>query len=268
MSNGCFDLVRLLCCSSKTTLPKTRQFGTLLISMYTDIFLELILCDIYSAQLGLAFLHLALEGSSPEIRQATQTAVAAFTARLPQLTSCVIRDAVNAFLSRGPPASKAAASTDEQHKPWNKHARLSAILLSAVSFEADLDLTTREDMIVELVILGHHHLVCMFLSIFYVTYANSYFFACAGGTSRQTWIDLCQKARTDPHDLTNRHLDKLFKLILGASTVDSKVSRSRLVVHLPLLIKVILYSMALLTRVLVQSVLWRSWRRPLFCRGL
>jgi hypothetical protein len=52
-----------------------------------------------------------------------------------------------------------------------------------------------------------------------------------GGTSRQTWIDLCQKARTDPCDLTNKHLDKLFKLILGTSTVDPKVSSLKLVVH-------------------------------------
>lgn len=44
-----------------------------------------------------------------------------------------------------------------------------------------------------------------------------------GGTSRQTWIDLCQKAHTDPHELTNKHLDKLLKLILGASAVDAKV---------------------------------------------
>lgn len=154
------------------------------------------------SQLGLPFLHLVLEGSTPEIRQATQTAVAESTVRLPQLTSSVIRDAVNTFLSRGPPASKAASSTDEQAKPWNRHARLSALLLSAVSFDSNLDLEIREDIIVELIIIGHHHLVC--------------------GTSRQTWIDLCQKARTDPHDLTNKHLDNLFKLILGASSVDPK----------------------------------------------
>lgn len=44
-----------------------------------------------------------------------------------------------------------------------------------------------------------------------------------GGNSRQTWIDLCQKARADPRDLINGNLDKLFKLVLEASTVDAKV---------------------------------------------
>lgn len=84
------------------------------------------------------------------------------TARDPLLTISVIRDAVNTFLSRGPPASKVAASVDEPAKPWNRHARLSALLLSAVSFDTDLDLATREDMITELIIIGHHSLVCMF----------------------------------------------------------------------------------------------------------
>ena len=119
-----------------------------------------------SSQLGLAFLHLALEGSTPEIRQATQGAIAAAAVRLPQLTSYVIRDAVNTFLSRAPPAPKAASSTDEQARPWNKHSRLSALLLSAVSFDTELDLAIREDIIVEFVIIGHHHLVGMLWVIF------------------------------------------------------------------------------------------------------
>jgi len=114
------------------------------------------------SQLGLVFLHLALDGSTPEIRQATQTAVAESTARLPQLTNCVIRDSVNTFISRGPPASKAASSAEDLAKPWNDHARLSALLLSSVSFDVDLDLTIREDLIVELIVIGHHDLVCMF----------------------------------------------------------------------------------------------------------
>jgi hypothetical protein len=83
------------------------------------------------------------------------------TVRDPQLTSHVIRDAVNIFLTRGPPASKLAASIDEPAKPWNRHARLSALLLSTVSYDADLDLGTREDLIADLIIIGHHDLVCM-----------------------------------------------------------------------------------------------------------
>lgn len=45
-----------------------------------------------------------------------------------------------------------------------------------------------------------------------------------GGPSRQTWIDLCQKAWADPHDLVTKNLDKLFELIHAASVATSRVS--------------------------------------------
>jgi hypothetical protein len=46
----------------------------------------------------------------------------------------------------------------------------------------------------------------------------------AGGASRQTWIELCQKARLDPHDLVSRNLDKLFRIILVASAAEVSMS--------------------------------------------
>lgn len=41
--------------------------------------------------------------------------------------------------------------------------------------------------------------------------------AILGGPSRQTWIELCQKASADPHDLVDRNLDKLFNAVIAAS---------------------------------------------------
>ncbi|KAF8063638.1 armadillo-type protein [Lyophyllum atratum] len=160
--------------------------------------------EVLRSQLGLVSIHLTLEGSAPEVRREVNTVVERCTALLPELTNRVVRDGLNTFLSRGMPLSKptTSSSAEETTVPWNKHSRLSVLLLSVVSFPEGADLKVREDMIVELIILGHHHLVC--------------------GNSRQTWIDLCQRARADPYDLTNKHLDKLLKLILGASTVDAK----------------------------------------------
>ncbi|KAF8057458.1 armadillo-type protein [Lyophyllum atratum] len=160
--------------------------------------------EVLRSQLGLVSIHLTLEGSAPEVRREVNTVVERCTALLPELTNRVVRDGLNTFLSRGMPLSKptTSSSAEETTVPWNKHSRLSVLLLSVVSFPEGTDLKVREDMIVELIILGHHHLVC--------------------GNSRQTWIDLCQRARADPYDLTNKHLDKLLKLILGASTVDAK----------------------------------------------
>ncbi|KAF9012742.1 armadillo-type protein [Cyathus striatus] len=153
------------------------------------------------AQLGLVFVHLALDGHSPDIRKDVYKVLEASTARVPQLTNLVMCDALNVFLARGPPTPK-VSSPEDQPQPWNKHSRLAALLLSAVNFEEGVDQATREDLAVNLVIIGHHQLIF--------------------NQSRLTWIEVCQKAGVDPHDLVTKHLDKLFQLILGASTVESK----------------------------------------------
>ncbi|KAG6873014.1 hypothetical protein C0995_003975 [Termitomyces sp. Mi166 len=154
--------------------------------------------------LGLVLIHLSLEGSTSEIRREVNAVVERSTAALPELTNRIVRDGLNVFLARGPPASKAAASTstDETSAPWNKHSRLSGLLLGTMSFAEDTEPEVREDVVIKTILLGHHHLIC--------------------GDSRQTWIDLCQRARTDPHELITNHLDKLFDFILGGSAVDAK----------------------------------------------
>ncbi|TFK45118.1 armadillo-type protein [Crucibulum laeve] len=158
--------------------------------------------ETFRTQLGLIFVHLALDAQSPEIRKDVYTIIERSTQREPQLTHKVIRDALSTFIARGPPASKASGSPDEQVIPWNKHSRLSIVLFALVSFATEADIALREDLVAQLIILGHHPLIC--------------------GNSRTTWIDLCQKAGTDPRQLTNGHLDKLFKLILAASIMNSK----------------------------------------------
>jgi hypothetical protein len=83
---------------------------------------------IYRLQLGLALLHLVLESSTPEIGQTAQAILAASTVRDPQLTSCVIHDAANAFPSRGPPASKVVASIDEHARLFSQVQLLLALI--------------------------------------------------------------------------------------------------------------------------------------------
>ncbi|RDB20660.1 eIF-2-alpha kinase activator gcn1 [Hypsizygus marmoreus] len=156
--------------------------------------------EMLRTQVGLALLHLSLEGSSPEIRRSVHRVIEKSTSNLPELTNRVLRDAMNTFLSRAIPAPKSGAS--EESTTRNQHLRFSTLLLSAVSFTEELNLEVREELVSELIILGHHPLIC--------------------GNSRQTWIDLCQKARTDPRELTNTHLNRLLKLILAASAVDPK----------------------------------------------
>lgn len=48
----------------------------------------------------------------------------------------------------------------------------------------------------------------------------------SGGPSRQTWIDLCQKASLDPLNLIVKHLGKLVDLIVSGTNADPKVTIS------------------------------------------
>ncbi|KAF8883249.1 armadillo-type protein [Infundibulicybe gibba] len=145
------------------------------------------------SQLGLAFLHLGVEGLSPEIRKNVHVVLQAASTQSPQLTNKIVSDALTAYLSR-----PIQSSPDENVR--SKHSQLSNILFSITPFDDGIDQDTREVLVAELVILGHHPAVC------------------AG--SRQTWIDICQKAKVDPRDLAERNADKLLKLILDASVMD------------------------------------------------
>ncbi|KAF7356649.1 TOG domain-containing protein [Mycena venus] len=59
-----------------------------------------------------------------------------------------------------------------------------------------------EETVVEVVVLAHHRL--------------------ANPPSRQTWIDVCQKAEKDPREVVVRRLDRITDLILTAAREDSK----------------------------------------------
>ncbi|KAF9059496.1 armadillo-type protein [Rhodocollybia butyracea] len=146
-------------------------------------------------QFGSVFLHLAVNGVSPPIRRDVHSSLENTSALHPKLTNNLVRDAITAFLSRGVPSSS-------DDRPWSKHSRLSGLLLCTVAFGDDVDTTVKENAVVQSIIIASHELVC--------------------GPSRQTWIDMCQKANIDPRALVESHLEKLLKLILDASLSDTK----------------------------------------------
>ena len=166
-------------------------------------------------------MHLAIESKFVEIRCNVKTYLVQATARAPQLANRLIGDALTSFLSRGRPSLKTTSIlADDQVQPWNKQSRLSTLLLSVVSFGDDVDLSFRENTVVEHILLAHHCLLCSSF-LFSCTAFRLIFFA--GGPDRQTWIDLCQKASLDPYELINKYLDKLFNLVLDAAYAESKV---------------------------------------------
>lgn len=170
-------------------------------------------------------LHLALASSFPQNRRAVLDTIEASTIRSPQLTNRIVREALTCFLLRDSASNSKAVSGlgEEQVTPGINHGHLSVLLFRCVSVSDDLDISEKEDILVELIILSHHSLACKSTgNLFLINYVL--ILPLSGSTSRQTWIALCQKARIDPHDLVNRNLDKLFNIILAASAFPSKVS--------------------------------------------
>lgn len=172
---------------------------------------------------GSVLLHLAVESTHKDIRQATNKVIAEAAAWNPQLTTTLARETVAAFLSRGPLVAKAPSG--EEAPAWNKHARLASVLLSSVAYEEGVEAEVRENLVTELVIVAHHELVCAYCLHFLVFEVLISEFG-AAGPMRQTWIDVCQKANTDPKELIEKHIDKLLKLVLESTTVDAKVGLS------------------------------------------
>jgi hypothetical protein len=113
-----------------------------------------------------------------------------------------VRESLTESLTSDKSSNAKAMTQLGQDLPTYKQARLSAFLSSSAAITDDVDITIRENLLTELVVLGHHPVI--------------------SGKSMQTWIELCLKARADPHNLVNNRIDTLFSKILAASAVDTK----------------------------------------------
>ncbi|KAF8434348.1 armadillo-type protein [Boletus edulis BED1] len=159
--------------------------------------------------LGAVFVHLAVHTPFPDVRRATTGVLAEAVAKRPQLLNAVLRDAITASLSKPVASAKAtappASSSEEQEKPAvDKRGRYAAVLLACASVgEGGLDVQARQVLIVDWLVLAHHPAIC--------------------APSRTLWIELCQRASTDPFEVLNVHIDLAMKHVLEASMMDSKL---------------------------------------------
>lgn len=80
----------------------------------------------------------------------------------PQVVNTVVRDALLAHVVRGKASSlKQQNGTSDDHQPTrNTQPRLMAFLSASVSFSDDVDTFKREELLSDLVILGHHPSIC------------------------------------------------------------------------------------------------------------
>ena len=109
--------------------------------------------------LGSSFLHLAINGSTPDFRRTVISTVASLNAEEPVLVNDAICTALIAHLAKEKTASRADA--DENEKVVNKDARLPALFLACATFPENYDTLRKETLLSKLIVLGHHSILCM-----------------------------------------------------------------------------------------------------------
>ncbi|KAG1774599.1 armadillo-type protein [Suillus placidus] len=154
-------------------------------------------------QIGSVFVHLSVYSQSSEVRRAAIQSIEAAVQLLPRLVIPVLREALTASLIKEKSAAvKSAPVKEETEKPAPDNQRRYAALLLCCGNKEEAGAGERDDQLVDLIVLAHHSAVCP--------------------PSRMLWIELCQKAGVDPHNLISRRVDQAMSSILTASMIDSK----------------------------------------------
>ncbi|KAJ3552008.1 hypothetical protein NM688_g4384 [Phlebia brevispora] len=148
--------------------------------------------------LGLVFLHLATDAQSTEVRRSTLAVMARLTAKHPELINHLVSTALTTRLSTATPTKTTSASDEGETKAASSESRLCPFFLACAAFADSTDQPTREPLLVNLVVIGHHPAV-------------------AGSGSRLPWIELCQAASVDPKELVEAYIDSILPKVLEAS---------------------------------------------------
>ncbi|OJT01635.1 Translational activator GCN1 [Trametes pubescens] len=153
---------------------------------------------------GSILLHLVVESSLPQIRRSTITAIESLAASQPELVGLSILSAISSYLSKvqTAPAKSTSANGEETETRANKENRLPALILACGAFSEEGSQDAKERLLEEFVLVAHH--------------------PGFSGSLRPVWIELCQKARVDPHELVSAHADALLARVLQAIDVDNK----------------------------------------------
>ncbi|KAI0628364.1 ARM repeat-containing protein [Trametes polyzona] len=153
---------------------------------------------------GSIFLHLAVESTLPQIRRSTLATLETLSTAHPELVNRSILSAITAYFSKPPvaPTKAANANGEESETRTSKEGRLPALILACGAFGEDCPQDVKEGLLMDFVLIAHH--------------------PGFSGNLRPVWIELCQKARVDPHELVSAHVDALLEKVLRAIDVNSK----------------------------------------------
>ena len=106
---------------------------------------------------GSTFLHLAVESSSTETRRLALTSLSQLAGQATELIGSVVSESLSSYLSKSKAAPVNGDAADEGSTKKIKHdSRLCAYFLTCAGVGADADRSAREELLVGLVVLGHH----------------------------------------------------------------------------------------------------------------
>ncbi|EKM53603.1 uncharacterized protein PHACADRAFT_125439 [Phanerochaete carnosa HHB-10118-sp] len=154
-----------------------------------------------SAMVGNLFLHLAVDGSSVEIRRLAVSSMNAQAPKLPEVVNRIVSASLKAYLVKESAPARTSGEEAET-KVVSKEGRLCAFLISCAAVGQDVDCSVREDLVLDLLVVSYHT-------------------AIAGHGLRTPWIDLCQTAGVDPHEIATKHWERILPQLIAASESQS-----------------------------------------------
>lgn len=123
----------------------------------------------HRVQIGSVFIHLAVNGSTPQLRRDTLSALERLSTSLPEAVNRVARDALVAFISKDDLKKAKVANGDDAHEdraPANRQMRLSNLLYTCAAFGDAADPGLKQRLLADLVVVAHHAGVCRLLFCF------------------------------------------------------------------------------------------------------
>lgn len=155
--------------------------------------------------LGLAFVHCSLLSSSPQARMEVVNRVSTVSKKEPLLMCKIIRKGLLSWLvTKDVPVSnaKALADGEEAATPKKFGRQIRRLLQAVVSFPEGYEQSSKEDALVNLLILAHHPEL--------------------EDKDRQCFIELCQRAGIDPKSLVDGRLQDLLDAAKAALQVPNQ----------------------------------------------
>ena len=108
-----------------------------------------------SAMVGNLFLYLAVDGSSVDIRRLAVSSMNAQALKLPEVVNRIVPASLKMYLIKESVSAK-ASSEEAETKAVSKEGRLYAFLISCAAVGHDVDVSVRENLVLDLLVVSHH----------------------------------------------------------------------------------------------------------------